>query len=66
MVRWLRLHALTAKGPGSVPGLGAKIPKASRRGPKTNKQTNKKNPIKFFEWLRGILGTISEHKATYV
>ena len=26
MIQWLRLHAFTAKGPGSVPGGGSKIP----------------------------------------
>ena len=30
-VRWLRLHALTAKGPGSVPGQGTKISQEARR-----------------------------------
>ena len=28
MVQWLGLHALTAKGPGLIPGQGTKIPKA--------------------------------------
>ena len=33
-VQWLRLHASTAGGPGSIPGRETKIPYASRRGQK--------------------------------
>ena len=29
MVQWLGLHAFTAKGPGSIPGQGTKIPQAT-------------------------------------
>ena len=29
VIQWLRLHAFTAKGPGSVPGGGSKIPQAA-------------------------------------
>ena len=32
-VQWLGLHAFTAEGVGSIPGRGAKIPQAERRGP---------------------------------
>lgn len=28
VVQWLRLHTFTAKGAGSIPGQGAKIPQA--------------------------------------
>ena len=37
VVQWLGPHALSAKGPGSVPGRGTKIPQAMRCG---QKQTN--------------------------
>ena len=30
MVQWLGLLAFTAKGPGSIPGQGTKIPQATR------------------------------------
>ena len=33
-VQWLGLHTLTAKGPGSIPGRGTKIPQAMRHGQK--------------------------------
>ena len=35
-VQWLLLHAFTAEGPGSIPGWGAKIPQAVRRGREKN------------------------------
>ena len=38
MIRWLGLCDLTAKGPGSIPGWGAKIPQAARRGQKKEKE----------------------------
>ena len=41
VVHWLGFHAFTAKGPGSIPGQGTKILKASKV---TKKQTNKKTP----------------------
>ena len=31
-VLWLRLHAFTARGPGSIPGRGTKIPLATWDG----------------------------------
>ena len=34
MVQWLGLHALTAKGTGSIPGRGTKIPQAMRSNQK--------------------------------
>ena len=38
-VQWLGLHAFTAKGPGSIPGWGTKIPQAlqSKKPPKNKK-----------------------------
>ena len=42
-VQWLGLRALTAKGLGSVPGPGIKIPQATRRGQKKKKKSLKKN-----------------------
>ena len=33
-VQWLGFRALTAKGPGSIPGGGTKIPQATRCGQK--------------------------------
>ena len=38
--QWLKLCALTAKGPGSIPGRGAKIPQATRCGQKKKKKKN--------------------------
>ena len=40
MVKWLELHALTAKGKGSIPGQGTKIPQAT--------QSNKKKVFFYF------------------
>ena len=40
-VQWLGLCALTAEGPGSIPGQGTKIPQASR----CSKKKKKKNPV---------------------
>ena len=34
VVQWLGLHIFTAKGPGSVPGQGTKIPQAMWHGQK--------------------------------
>ena len=42
VVHWLGLHAPTAKGTGSIPGRGAKIPQATRHGQKKKKKTYKK------------------------
>ena len=36
-VQWLGLRALTARGPGSIPGWGTTIPQATRCGKKINK-----------------------------
>ena len=33
-VQWLGLHAFIAKGSGSIPGWGTKIPQAMRHGQK--------------------------------
>ena len=41
-IRWLGLHALTAKGPGSIPGQGTKIPQACKLCGAAKKQTNKR------------------------
>ena len=37
VVQWLGLSALTAGGPGSIPGPGTKIPQAMRCGKKKKK-----------------------------
>ena len=37
VVQWLGLHALTAEGPGSIPGRGTKIPQATWYGQKKKK-----------------------------
>ena len=37
VVQWLGLHVLTAKGLGSIPGRGTKIPQAARCGQKKTK-----------------------------
>ena len=36
-VQWLRLHSLTAEGLRLIPGLGNKIPQATRHGKKKKK-----------------------------
>ena len=41
MVQWLGCHALTAEGPGSIPGRGTKIPQAAWHGQKTKQHTQK-------------------------
>ena len=38
VVQWLGLSALTAGGPGSIPGPGTKIPQAMRCGKKKKKK----------------------------
>ena len=45
-VQWLRLHASTAEGMGSIPGQGTKIPHATWCRHKKKKK-NKKPPPKF-------------------
>ena len=50
MVQWLGLRALTAEGPGSIPGRGTKIPQAvwcSQKKKKTNTQASL-----VAQWLR--------------
>ena len=42
MVQWLGLGAFTAVGLGSIPGQGAKIPKAAQRGQKKIPWSNRK------------------------
>ena len=37
VVQWLGLGSFTAKGPGSIPGWGTKIPQAMQRGQKKKK-----------------------------
>ncbi|CAN0499760.1 unnamed protein product [Rangifer tarandus platyrhynchus] len=37
VVQWLGLHALSAEGPGSIPGWGIKIPQKAQHGHKINK-----------------------------
>ena len=37
MVQWLGRHTLTAKGPGSIPSLGTKIPTSHMAWPKKSK-----------------------------
>ena len=39
-VQWLGLCALTAKGPGLVPGWGTRIPRAAQCGQKKNKKSS--------------------------
>ena len=39
VVRWLGLCSLTAKGKGSIPVKGTKIPQAVRYGPKLKKKS---------------------------
>ena len=44
-VQWFGLRALTAKGPGLIPGQVTKIPQATQRGQKSKaKQTTKMFP----------------------
>ena len=52
-VQWLGPLAFTAKGVGSIPGRGTKIPQVPRRGQKTNEQT--KNETKFRRENTGML-----------
>ena len=42
MGQWLGLHPFTARGPGSIPGRGTKIPQAGRHGKKKKKKKNDK------------------------
>ena len=39
--QWLGLHALTAEGPGLIPGRAAKIPQAAQHGQKINQNFKK-------------------------
>ena len=42
-VKWVRLHASTAGGVGSIPGQGTKIPQAMQSGQEVNNVTLKQN-----------------------
>ena len=42
MVQWLGVRALIAKGPGSIAGRGAKVPRATQRGQKEKNIPNAK------------------------
>ena len=42
MVQWLRLHASNARGVGSIPGWGIKIPHAAQRGQKAKTKNHAK------------------------
>ena len=54
MVQWLELQAFTAKGPGSIPGQGIKIPQAVWcRQNRENKQHDGKIDAKEL-WVRSI------------
>ena len=61
-VQWLRLQAFTAKGSGSVPGWGTKIPQDKRGGQKKMPPSTLGHNIKvlsicldFLEFLRRLL-----------
>ena len=45
-VQWLRLHASTAGGAGSIPGWGTKIPHAGQSGEGQEAHTKKNQPVK--------------------
>ena len=47
-VQWLGLRTLTAKGLGSIPGEGTKIPHAAGRGQKINRVGLKKKKSLIF------------------
>ena len=40
--QWLRLHAFSAGGVGSIPGRGTKIPQASPRGEAKKRKKEKR------------------------
>ena len=42
MAQWLGLSAFTAKGLGSIPGWGTKIPQATQGGQKEKNKTKQK------------------------
>ena len=44
-VQQLGLRALTAEGPGSIPGQGTKIPQAARHSQKKKKEVDNVNAI---------------------
>ena len=50
-VQWLELGTFTAKGPGSIPGWGTKVPQAVQHGQKNiNKQKdNSQNGRKYMQ-----------------
>jgi len=41
VVQWLGLHAFIAKGAGSIPGQGTKIPQAQQSGQENKNKTKK-------------------------
>ena len=48
-VQWLGLQALTAEGPGLIPGQGSKIPQASQSGQNKEKENHCRDPaVKHF------------------
>ena len=46
MVQWLGLHAFIAKGTGSIPGQGTKIPQAMQHSQKTKQNKTKSKNLK--------------------
>ena len=54
MFQWLRIHAYTAEGAGSIPGWGTKIPHATRCSQK-NTVTSLYPQGRFLEFLPTIL-----------
>ena len=67
VVQWLGLHAGTAKGLGSIPGLGTKIPEVTQSGPPPKKrvgEVQKKNKTSCSKW--NILNIIyTKHLKSY-
>ena len=57
VVRWLRFHASTARGTGSIPGLGARVPCAAQCSPQKslNEEIYKTNNLESMEQLLIIL-----------
>ena len=51
MVQWWGLHASTAGGTGSIPGLGTKIPEAAWRGQKKEKKKSFFKKIFFYLYI---------------
>ena len=57
VVQWLGFHALSAKGPGSIPGRGSKIPQAMRCGQKKEK----KKGVVSLSFMLFVIGSIKFH-----